>query len=124
MQIAVDNSWTAQYKRARLAGDVQEIERCMTNYQQGVRNPPSVFYKERCFLQREANYQSRVSSFTEEEKIQACSDFMERMYRVPGAGACTTLLQLRKNAWNHLRHSHFFLKHYNPYVPELAKIIL
>jgi hypothetical protein len=123
MLIAVDNSWKAQYKRAKMMGDIVEKERVMANYTQGVINPPSVYYKERFQLQQEANYQSRIDSFTEEEKVKLCNDFMERMFRVPGAGACTTLAQLRKNAWNHLRHSSFFLKLYNPYVPELAKIV-
>jgi hypothetical protein len=123
-EIVLDNSWMAQYRRAKQCGDLIEAERCKDTYLAGVPNPPSVSFSERSRMMREVRYQTRLSKFTEEEKIQKCSDFMERLFRVPGAEKCTTLLELRRTAWSHLRHSSFFLKHYNSYIPEIAKILV
>ena len=123
-EIVVDNSWMAQYKRANQFGDLIEAEKCKTLYLAGLPNPPSVSFVQRSRMMREVRYQTKLSKFTEEEKIRKCSELMDRLFRVPGAEKCTTLKDLRSNAWRHLRHSSFFLKHYNSYMPEIAKILV
>jgi hypothetical protein len=101
--------------------DSEEFHRCKLNYDLGVRNDPDVLYKDRVQMLKLSNYQTHLAQFTNEQKVERCNAFCQRMFLAPGSSSCTTLSELRKNLWRPLRHSSFFLKKiYNPYT--LTKI--
>ena len=120
-ELILDNSWNAKIRRAVMIEDLEEFHRCKLNYDLGVRNDPDVLYKDRVQMLKLSNYQTHLAQFTNEQKVERCNAFCQRMFLAPGSSSCTTLSELRKNLWRPLRHSSFFLKKiYNPYT--LTKI--
>jgi hypothetical protein len=122
LNVVLNNSWKVQYRRAVVFGNEEEAKLIKALYTSGVPNPPDILVRDRVRMQRESNYFSKLEGFTREQKIELCSQFCERLFRVPGASSCTTLEQLRKNLWKHQRHSSFFLRLYNQFCTPIAKI--
>ena len=109
-EVVLDNSWKAKLRRANMNQDWEEAARIKSCYLSGVINEPNLLYKTRVRMIKQANYETYLSQFTRERKVELCSTFCERLFASPGASSCTSLTQLRKNLWAPLRHSSFFLK--------------
>jgi len=115
-ELVLDNSWTTKIRRALMVGDREELERCQVNFALGVKNDPDVLYRDRVQMLKRSNYQTHLSQFTSDQKVERCNAFCQRLFLSPGSSSCTTLSELRKNLWRLLRHSSFFLKKiFNPY---------
>ena len=115
-ELVLDNSWSAKIKRATMIGDAEELERCKLNFELGVKNDPSVLFRDRVQMLKRSNYQTHLAQFTNDQKVERCNAFCQRLFSSPGSSSCTTLAELRRNLWRPLRHSSFFLKKmFNPY---------